>query len=449
MNRLLLLFWMIPMGCALSLRGQQSSDLPQDQLHIAETPAYYDSVIASWQQAKIATAYAEHLQEYLQLDTSRYLPAISTITDAVCRPRLKAIVSPIHLPYNEIIKKYLVAYTTTHKSITRRMLGYGKYYFPLIEQELARADLPLELKFVPVVESALNPIATSPGGAVGLWQFMLPTGRQYGLEISSMVDERRDPMLSTRAACHYLKELYAIYKDWTLALASYNYGPGNVNRAIQRAGANATTYWDIYPYLPTSTRDYIPALVALTYLYHYHADYGLVPFESPLPLVTDTVMVSRHLDLKRVEAATDVPLDLLRLLNPQYKQDIIPATVRNYPLVLPQQSIARFVAQELQLEQESEKQIVENEEKLALATSSSNSSSPSSSSSSSSSNSSQSGGRSGDDFQAPPAKTYRVKNGDTLGVIARKNGTTVANLMQWNNLKSTKLKIGQTLKLSR
>lgn len=164
---------------------------PREQLNIVGSPTVYDSVVASWRTDNINETFGDYLRDYIELDTTRYLPAVSTVTDNVCRTRLKNMVSPIYLPYNDIVKKHIVAYATTHKSVTRRMLSYGKYYFPMIEHELAKNGLPLELKFVAVIESALNPTATSPSGAVGLWQFMLQTGRQYGLEISSMVDARR------------------------------------------------------------------------------------------------------------------------------------------------------------------------------------------------------------------------------------------------------------------
>lgn len=250
----------------------------------------------SWKANAVSETFDNYARDFIGLDTSRFLPALSTVTETVCRQRLKTIVSPIHLPYNEIVRKQIAAYTTTHKALTRRMLTYCRYYFPIFERELEKNGLPLELKFLPVIESALQPTGYIAGpGAVGLWQFTLVTGRYYGLEISSMVDARRDPVASTQAACRYLKDLYDMFDDWTLALASYNYGPGNVIKALKRAGGKASTYWDIYPYLPQATRDYIPALVAMTYLYHYYPDYGITPNDPPIPLATDTVMIDRHL----------------------------------------------------------------------------------------------------------------------------------------------------------
>ena len=389
----------------------------KETLNIHTTPAKYDSIIASWKANSLSENAEQFLEdEYIILDTSRYLEAVSTVSDTICRARLRTISSPIHLPYNDIVRKHIVAYTTTHKSITRRMLTYGKYYFPMIEQELDKNGLPLELKIVPVIESALTPTAVSRRGAVGLWQFMLQTGRQYGLEVNSMVDNRRDPILSTEAACKYLKDLYDIYHDWTLVLASYNYGPGNVNRAIQRAGGNAKTFWDIYPYLPRETRDYIPAFIALTYLYYYHWDYGVVAYESPLPLAADTVMVNARLNLNIVSDSTGIPIELIRLMNPQYKTDEIPAMTKSYPLVLPQEEISHYIACEQGLiAASSAKTPASNTQEVSV----------------------------------PDPIVHRVKKGETLGGIAKKYHVSVKQLMQWNGLRNSMIRIGQSLKIVR
>ncbi|MFR5872259.1 MAG: LysM peptidoglycan-binding domain-containing protein, partial [Alistipes sp.] len=221
--------------------------------------------------------------------------------------------------------------------------------------------------------------------------------------------------------------------DWTLVMASYNYGPGNVNKALQRAGANASTYWDIYPFLPKATRDYVPAFVALAYLYYYHSDYGVVPFASPLPLATDTVMVSRRIDLNRVSEKLNLPSELVKLLNPQYKQDVIPATVKSYPLVLPQQEVCRFI--------ECEQARLAQADTLPADTVSDGRLTASAASS-------QQGGSNGDGYSGPDPLTYKVKKGDTLGAIAHKY-RTVSQLMKWNQLKNSNLKIGQTLKIIR
>jgi len=420
-----LLYSMLSLTGLLMLPGPLSAGAPSDSIPADERlNIRYDSIIASWRETNMNDAFENFTQDYINLDTANYIEAVTPFTDAEYQARLRGIVSPIRLPYNQIVRKHLVAYVTTHRALTRRMLGQSQYYFPLVERELEKAGLPLELKFLPVIESALQPTATSPSGAVGLWQFMLNTGRQYGLEISSMIDQRRDPVASTRAACAYLKDLYKIYGDWTLAIASYNYGPGNVNKALKRAGSNATTYWDIYPYLPTATRDYIPAFVGLTYAYHYYKDHHIQPYTPSLPLATDTVTIKHNLHLEQVAATLGIPMELLQALNPQYKQDIIPAAVRTYPLVLPQREISRFLEQE---------QAIYDKDSIYLADHLSTA---------------------GKSKQPVPAvaqtTSYKVRKGDTLGAIAAKHGVTAAQLMKWNGLKSAnRLQIGQTLKITR
>ncbi len=398
-------------------------------LNIRHTPIAYDSLVADWKFKYLDESQDTFLEEYIDLDTTRYLQAIGIVPDAEYRRRLDNLVSPIHLPYNEVIRKYILAYTTTHKGITRRMLGESKYYFPMIERELERQGLPLELKFLTVVESALNPAAVSRMGATGLWQFMLTTGRHYGLEVSSMIDQRRSPEEATRAACAYLKELYRIYGDWTLAIASYNCGPGNVNKALQRAGGNAKTYWDIYEYLPRETRNYIPAFVAVNYAYNYAQQHNIQGNTPSVPLVTDTITIRRNLHLEQVSSSLGVPLELLRMLNPQYKMDIIPASGRSYPLTLPQQEVCRFIANETDIYGRDSIYLKKymtptgalSETKIAAA--------------------SPTGSATG--------KIYKVKSGDTLGAIGRKYGVTVTQLMKWNKLASaSKLRIGQSLRVS-
>ncbi len=413
-----------------SARGETSTlspkadSIPADErLYIAHSCESYDSIIASWRESNRFGAFDNYASLYINLDTTKYyIEAVTPYTDAQYQERLRSIVSPVHLPFNSIVRQYIVAYVTSRQAITKRMIGQSLYYFPIIERELEKAGLPLELKFMAVVESALQPTVTSPAGAVGLWQFMLTTGRHYGLEISSMVDERRDPVASTRAACAYLKDLYDIYGDWTLALASYNFGPGNVNKALKRAGGHATTYWDIYPYLPKATRDYIPAFVGLTYAYHYYKDHHVKPYPPTLPIATDTVTISRNLHLQQVATTLNIPLELLQNLNPQYKQDIVPAATRTYPLVLPQREISHF----LEYEQE-----IYTKDTLYLDT-----------------HLSLAGSTKQPQPAAPKTLTYKVRKGDTLGAIAAKYGVSVSQLMRWNRIKSAnRLQIGQTLQI--
>lgn len=402
----------------------EADSIPFDErLNITSDCESYDSIIASWRESNRFGAFDNYASLYINVDTSTYyIEAVTPYTDAQYQERLRSIVSPVHLPYNSIVRKHLVAYVTSRQAITKWMIGQSLYYFPIIEQELEKAGLPLELKFMAVVESALQPTAVSPAGAVGLWQFMLTTGRYYGLEISSMVDERRDPVASTRAACAYLKDLYDIYGDWTLALASYNFGPGNVNKALKRAGGTASTYWDIYPYLPKATRDYIPAFVGLTYAYHYYKDHHVKPNPPTLPIATDTVTISRNLHLQQVATTLEIPLELLQNLNPQYKQDIIPAATRTYPLVLPQREISRFLEHEQEIYA---KDSLYLDTHLSLA-----------------------GSTKQPQPAAPKTVTYKVRKGDTLGAIASKYGVSVSQLIKRNRIKSAnRLQIGQTLQI--
>ena len=214
--------------------------------------------MALWREKQTLQSYDTFFNDYIDIDS--LASSSDTTPDSVYANRLRALVSPVQLPFNPIVKNYIRRYVDTRYGTINRVLSLSRYYFPLIEEELIKADLPVELRALPIIESALSTTATSPMGAVGLWQFMPATGKSYGLEINSFVDERRDPVQATRAACRYLKDLYGIYHDWTLAIAAYNCGPGNVNKALARAGGG-TTFWDIYEYLPRETRGYVPAFV--------------------------------------------------------------------------------------------------------------------------------------------------------------------------------------------
>lgn len=301
-------------------------------------------------------------------------------------------------------------------------MSLSRYYFPLIEEELIKAGLPVELRALPIIESALSTTATSPMGAVGLWQFMPATGKSYGLEINSFVDERRDPVLATKAAVHFLKDLYNIYHDWTLAIAAYNCGPGNVNKAIARAGGGKT-FWDIYDYLPRETRGYVPAFVGASYAYAYHQQHGITSENPPMPLATDTIRINRLLHLGQVAEVLNIPIETLRTLNPQYKMDIIPATIKNYTLTLPQQYVSQYITHEEEIHKLDSAYLKEyidpgNIKKKIIAD------------------------------QTPAYTTYTVKKGDTLGAIARRYRVTTAQIMKWNKLKNAnKLRIGQKLRI--
>lgn len=378
------------------------------------TSRQVDSLAAVWQEQRRLEAFNRFFDEFVA-----NVPATEDPTpDSLYVERLRALASPIELPFNSIVKAYINRYTSSRYGTLSRILGLSRYYFPLIEDELLREGLPIELRALPIIESALSTTAVSPMGAVGLWQFMPSTGKSYGLEVNSLVDERRDPLLATRAACRYLKDLYAIYNDWTLAIAAYNCGPGNVNKAIARSGGK--TFWDIYDYLPRETRGYVPAFIGATYGYAYHRLHNIEPAETPLPLAIDTLHVNRILHLGQISSTIDIPLETLRELNPQYKLDIIPATTKSYTLTLPQHSVADYIAHEQEIFAKDSAYLKEYINPANLDKK----------------------------RQQRTGTVYVVKRGDTLGAIARRYRVTTAQLMRWNGIKNAhKLRIGQRLRI--
>ena len=267
------------------------------------------------------------------------------VSDSVYMDRLKRIPAVIEMPFNDIVKKYIEMYATRLRQKVSFMLSANNFYMPIFEEALDLYDLPLELKYLPIIESALNPIAVSRQGATGLWQFMLRTGQIYGLKSNSLVDERRDPIKSTRAAVRYLKDLYEIYHDWNLVLAAYNCGPGTINKAIRRAGGE-TDFWKIYNYLPKETRSYVPAFVAANYIMTYYCEHNISPMEMTMPEGTDTVHVSRNLNLNQVADVCNINIDKLRALNPEFKRDIIPGNEQPYALRLPSDMMSCFIDHE-------------------------------------------------------------------------------------------------------
>jgi len=390
---------------------------PVNDMTLEFTPEQTDSLLAVWRERQRQDAYSEFFKQYILEDSTE---VADTTPDSVYARRLLDLASPIQFPYNSIVKGYINRYTNARYGTISRILGMSQYYFPIIEEELLREGLPVELRALPIIESALSPTATSPMGAVGLWQFMPTTGKSYGLEVNSLVDERRDPYRATQAACRYLKDLYAIYNDWSLAIAAYNCGPGNVNKAIARSGGNGRTFWDIYDYLPRETRGYVPAFIGASYAYAYHRQHGIELTESPIPLATDTIRIDRLMHLGQIASTIDIPIETLRQLNPQYKLDIIPATTKPYTLVLPQRNITQYIANEPAIFAKDSAYLKEyinpaNIDKKR---------------------------------QERSGTVYVVKKGDTLGAIARRYRVTTAQLMRWNGIKNAhKLRLGQRIRI--
>jgi membrane-bound lytic murein transglycosylase D len=270
--------------------------------------------------------------------------------------RLSRIPSIMELAYNDVVQKFIDRYSGRLRYSVSYMLGAANFYMPIFEEALEAYQLPLELKYLPIIESALNPKAVSRVGATGLWQFMLATGRQYGLEVNSLVDERRDPVKSSYAAARYLKALYRIFGDWNLVIAAYNCGPENINKAIRRARAAAghaqddtpitaadKDYWHIYPYLPAETRGYVPAFIAANYIMTYYCDHNICPMTTRLPAQTDTVIVNRNVHLGQIAGVLGLDLDMLRSLNPEFRHDIVPGLTKPYAIRMPLADTGRFI----------------------------------------------------------------------------------------------------------
>ena len=410
------------------LSGFARPTLPPGEERSVYVSERYDSLLARWYTSNRVDAYEKYLHDFILLDAEDVADlSVDQIPDSVYEARLRMIASVIQLPYNDVVRRYIVAYTGRLKGHMQRMLGLAQYYFPFIEEELDRQGLPAELKILPMVESGLQANAISRMGAAGLWQFMLRTGKGMGLEINSFVDQRMDPLVSTQAACEYLKQLYAIYGDWPLTIAAYNCGPGNVNKALRRV-PGAATYWDIYDHLPRETRGYVPSFIAATYAYTFHRAHNMEPIVPNQPMATDTVTVQKMLHFEQISSSMDISLETLRQLNPQYKLDIVPATDKKYTLVLPLQAVTEYVVKEMDIYAKDTIYLTKyvnpdnfdpNKVPRGLA------SSPSLS-----------------------GRTYKVQQNDVLGSIARRHGVSLRALMQANNITDPRrLRIGQVLQI--
>ena len=338
------------------------------------------------------------------------------VNDSIYMKRLSEMPNEIELPYNNTVRKCIDLYVERRRSLVEYMLGLEPFYFPMIEETLGKYDLPLELKYLVIIESAMNPVALSRAGASGLWQFIISTGRNYGLEINSLIDERRDPIKSTDAACRYLRDLYNTYGDWYLAIAAYNCGGGNVNKAIKRANGKKD-YWAIYPYLPKETRSYVPFFIAANYVMYYYAYHQLYPVQTSLPLATDTIMVNQIIHFDQIASVLQIDKELIRALNPQYKRDIIPGNYKPQILKLPAMQAYSFVEKENEIanyradelftnrKTNNESTLVSHNEKII----------------------------------------HRVSSGESVTSIANRYGVAAADIRKWNGLISNKVSAGKRL----
>ncbi|MEE1234821.1 MAG: transglycosylase SLT domain-containing protein [Bacteroidaceae bacterium] len=335
--------------------------------------------------------------------------------------RLSRLPNVIEMPYNKEVRRYIDQYCERMRRSISIFLGAGNFYIPLFEEALESYQLPLELKYLPIIESALNPKATSRVGAAGLWQFMIATGKQYGLEVTSLVDERRDPIKSSYAAARYLKDLYDMFGDWTLVIASYNCGPNNTLKAITRAGG-VKDYWKIYPYLPAETRGYVPAFIAANYVMNYYCQHNICPLETNLPQSADTLNVTRNVYMEQIVDLCGVSMDEVKALNPQYRTNLIPGESRPCTIKLPSSAVAAFLTAGDSIYTHRIGELAKNRKVVEVDESKASSSSKGS-------------------------RTVTVRKGDTLGSIAQRNRTTVTKIKRLNGLKNNNIRVGQKLRV--
>ena len=402
-----------------------------------------------------------YMKKYMRVDSTLYTNEIPVFPREVYLDRLRRLPNLIEMPYNEVVQDYIDQYTGRLRRTVSFMLGVQNFYVPIFEEALEAEGVPLELKYLPVVESAFDPMATSRVGAAGLWQFMVPTAKRYGLTVNSLLDERRDPIKSSQAAAKYLKDLYNSFGDWTLAIAAYNCGRNNVLKAIKRAGG-ARDYWAIYPYLPRETRGYVPAFIAANYVMNYYCDHKIPPMKTIAPAETDTVTVSRNLYLAQVAAACNLDVETVQAMNPQYRAGVVPGNSQPCALRLPVQAIDRFLqlgdsiyhvapAAEVAERREevepaeltaqpnntttrqSRRQALaeerrERRERRAAAAAERKK-------------------RKSKRARAEEPSEVDIRQGDTLSEIARRNNTTVEKLQKINNLDGSAIRAGKKLRV--
>lgn len=405
-----------PQTIATNVRYEVNLDTLTGNGYTFELPesmnADIDSLLNSWQ--------ARNLLHMLDSEGSDNEPI--QITDTMYAKRLAALPTIVRMPYNNMVRSCIDRYTKKGRSQVSYLLGISQFYFQTIEEEIDRMGLPNELKYLPIIESALNPKATSRAGAKGLWQFMFTTGKLYGLKANNYIDERFDPAKATTAALQYLKDLYDMFQNWELAIAAYNCGPGNVKKAIIRSGGS-TDFWKIFPWLPRETRGYLPGFIAASYIMTYYKDHGICPMEPELPIATDTIHVSKNLHFNQIVEVCGADIEELRSLNPQYLKDIIPGENETYILRLTNNTTTKFVENEDTVyKHNADKYFPKTDIEKMLKEAKENNG-------------------------AGNLIRHKIKNGETLGSIAIKYRVSVKQIMKWNDMRNTNIRAGKYLKI--
>jgi membrane-bound lytic murein transglycosylase D len=347
---------------------------------------------------------------------------VRELHDSIYIERLSKLPSLVNLTYNNLVRNYIHVYTIKKREKLEVMLGLKDYYFPMFEEVLDYYGLPLELKYLAVIESAFNPRAVSRAGATGIWQFMLGTGRMYKLQVNTFVDERRDPLLATHAAAKFLKDLYSVFNDWVLVIAAYNCGPANVNKAIKRSGGKRS-YWDIYPYLPRETRGYVPAYIGAAYAMNYYREHNLSPRYIDVPPVSDTVMVNRNINLAQVSEVLNISLQQLRDLNPQYRREILPGNTVQCMLRLPASYATKFIEMQDSICRYKADTYLSNSFRAIEPA----------------------GYAAASNVSGKNRIVHTIRSGETIGSIALKYGVSVGNLREWNNISGSRIIAGKKL----
>lgn len=449
MKKVLILAAML-LGLSAGVQAQTDNDDEDDVITVTDKDGKQEKieVPVGLEDNLDSLLHLYNAKTYMMVDTScNYRDVNPVFEKEVYIDRLKRLPTIIEMPYNDVVQKFIDRYSGKLRRSVSFMLGASNFYMPIFEEALEAYDLPLELKYLPVIESALNPKAVSRVGATGLWQFMLPTGKRYGLEVNSLVDERRDPVKASWAAAHYLSDLYKIFDDWSLVIAAYNCGPSKVNQAIHRAKGSAD-YWNIYPYLPKETRGYVPAFIAANYIMNYYCDHNICPMQANLPGKTDTVVVSRDVHFEQVAQVLGMEIDQIKQLNPQYRRNIVNGSTRPMALRLPATLVGKFIDNEDSIYAYRPDVLLAKRTEVEVnddVPSYSRRSSSSSRSKSSSSRKSRSKGKKGKKNKG--GRNVTIRQGDTLSDIAKRNGTTVSKLKKLNKISGSSIRAGKKLRI--